>query len=134
MKLHSNKPTFAKDGIFSYDIDTVSGQSGSPVYEEKDSSKLVGIHKGHSPNEKLNIAVMITGEMISTLEKWAVEMGVIFDVANPSVKGVGTGVEESKLKIIQLTTKLEQVTKEKENLQQKLDENGQLLNKVMDES
>ena len=72
--------------------------------------------------------------MISALEKWAVEMGVIFDVFNPSVKGVGTGVEESKLKIIQLTTKLEQVTKEKENLQQKLDENGQLLNKVMDES
>jgi len=30
--------------------------------------------------------------MISALEKWAVEMGVIFDVFNPSVKGVATGV------------------------------------------
>jgi len=36
----------AKDGIFYYDIDTMPGQSGSPVYEEKDPSKLVAIHKG----------------------------------------------------------------------------------------
>ena len=43
---HSNVYDEIKDkGIF-YDIDTIEGQSGSPVYATEISSRLVGIHKG----------------------------------------------------------------------------------------
>jgi len=64
---HSNKINLIKDKILYYKIDTQSGQSGSPVFDENNRLKLVGIHKGHSPDKNFNTAVMITSEIISVL-------------------------------------------------------------------
>jgi len=84
---HSNKPAARKDGILFYDIDTASGQSGSPLFEEEeDSIKIVGVHKGYSPRAKLNLATLITVEMVSDLYKLMLEMGVSFQVINPIAK------------------------------------------------
>ena len=67
---HSNKPAVRKNGALFYDIDTVSGQSGSPLFEEEeDIIKIVGVHKGYSPRLKLNLATLITVEMVSDLYK-----------------------------------------------------------------
>lgn len=43
---HSNKLIKSPLGGL-YDIDTESGQSGSPVFTENDKTEVVGIHKGY---------------------------------------------------------------------------------------
>ena len=64
-----------------YAIDTKSGQSGSPAYiRDKNEIVLVGIHKGYSVMDKLNIAVSITKDLISVLQKWAKEMNTPLQV------------------------------------------------------
>jgi V8-like Glu-specific endopeptidase len=45
----------------------MGGQSGSPVFKKEDNSMLVGIHKGFSPVKRLNMAVMITSEIVSVI-------------------------------------------------------------------
>jgi len=67
LKFHSNKLASASNGILYYDIDTKSGQSGSPVFKGKGKAIIYGIHKGYSPSKKLNMAVMITHEVVSVL-------------------------------------------------------------------
>ena len=66
-----------KNGGMAYSIDTKSGQSGAPVYiKDKTGIKLMGIHKGFSVEDKLNVGVIINRELISVLKKWAVQMKV----------------------------------------------------------
>ena len=67
LKYHSNKLTFVHDGILYYNIDTKDDQSGSPVFKEKGNPIIYRIHKGFSPIQKLNMAAIITTEMISVL-------------------------------------------------------------------
>jgi V8-like Glu-specific endopeptidase len=49
LKYHSNPLSSIKNGILHYNIDTKEGQSGCPVFDEENNQKLVGIHKGYSP-------------------------------------------------------------------------------------
>jgi V8-like Glu-specific endopeptidase len=60
LKYHSNKPNSFSKGTIYYDIDTLSGQSGSPVFKAKGNNALCGIHKGYYPQQNLNMATMIT--------------------------------------------------------------------------
>jgi tetratricopeptide (TPR) repeat protein len=57
-----------KIGSMLYGIDTRGQQSGSPVYFQ-DSGKYytIGIHKGCSHHDKLNVGVKITLSVIRTL-------------------------------------------------------------------
>jgi V8-like Glu-specific endopeptidase len=44
-----------------YGIDTMPGQSGCPVYEDQNNTRVVAIHKGSiATNKKFNIGVVIT--------------------------------------------------------------------------
>jgi hypothetical protein len=43
---------------------------------------------------------MITSKIITVLEKWAVDMAVIFDVMNPIAKEVVIGKEDNQIKIM----------------------------------
>jgi V8-like Glu-specific endopeptidase len=82
---HSNNPTLNNDGIISYDIDTAGGQSGSPLFEvDEDDIRLVGVHKGFCSRQKLNIATVITAEMVADLNQWMLEMGIVFKLLNPA--------------------------------------------------
>jgi len=66
---HSNIFDSINDrGIF-YDIDTLPGQSGCPVYISG-SNKLVGIHKAYCPKKNLNFAAMITESSLKILKEW----------------------------------------------------------------
>jgi V8-like Glu-specific endopeptidase len=60
LKYHSNPLSSIKDGIIHYNIDTLAGQSGCPVFDKDKNEKLIGIHKGYSPDKHLNMAVLIT--------------------------------------------------------------------------
>jgi glutamyl endopeptidase len=57
---HSNLFNSINNGRIDYDIDTIGGQSGCPVYLMKDSSQVVAIHKAYDPLKRLNFATMIT--------------------------------------------------------------------------
>jgi V8-like Glu-specific endopeptidase len=46
----------------------MGGQSGSPVYLPKDSSKVVAIHKAYNPHKRLNVATIITESAIAGLK------------------------------------------------------------------
>jgi len=61
---HANDLQFSEDGGC-YDIDTIKGQSGSPVYFMKKSDKeeiahVVGIHKGFDRIVNINLCTLIT--------------------------------------------------------------------------
>lgn len=56
---HSNKIEITAYGG-KYDIDTLPGHSGSPVYLNDEPLHIVGIHKGYNHEEKLNICCLTT--------------------------------------------------------------------------
>ena len=47
-------------GIGFYDIDTVRGQGGCPVYLSSNKSQVIGIHSGYHAKSRLNICCPIT--------------------------------------------------------------------------
>ena len=78
---HSNPLPQPKDDGITYAIDTRKGQSGGPVYIKDDENvKLIGIHKAFSTKDKLNIGVLITGEIIAFLRRWASEMNTSLQI------------------------------------------------------
>lgn len=78
---HSGKVGPVSEGVIYYDVDTSKGQSGAPVFI-KNNNKLVGIHKGYSPEDKLNFGTLITKEMIEILRAWGLEMITLFTVVS----------------------------------------------------
>jgi V8-like Glu-specific endopeptidase len=77
---HSGVIYDIRKGAIFYDIDTMGGQSGSPVYLKDNPRKLVGIHKAASNEDRLNFSAMITKEMVEVLKMWSVEMEPYFRV------------------------------------------------------
>ena len=55
-----------KEYLFSHDIDTESGSSGCPIILF--TKKVIGIHKGYSEEEKLNVGIFI-GEVMNKLNE-----------------------------------------------------------------
>ncbi len=53
-----------KDYLFSHNIDTEGGSSGCPIILF--TKKVIGIHKGYSEDEKLNVGIFI-GEVMNKL-------------------------------------------------------------------
>jgi V8-like Glu-specific endopeptidase len=69
---HFGKIDDVRKGAIFYDIDTIGGQSGSPVYLKDESTKVVGIHKAGSMEDKMNFSTLITKEVVTVLKKWSV--------------------------------------------------------------
>ena len=55
-----------KDYLFSHNIDTEGGSSGCPIILF--TKKVIGIHKGYSEEEKLNVGIFI-GEVMNKLNE-----------------------------------------------------------------
>ena len=55
-----------KDYLFSHNIDTEGGSSGCPIILF--TKKVIGIHKGYSEDEKLNVGIFI-GEIMNKLNE-----------------------------------------------------------------
>jgi hypothetical protein len=71
-ELSSSSITHSVDcGAILYNSGHLRQLSGSAVYTEGDSLKLVGIHQGLHADKDLSHASMITESMIDTLALWA---------------------------------------------------------------
>jgi len=66
-----------------YNIDTIKGQSGSPVFfmEQKgirEICNIVALHKGFDKIVNLNVCTLLTEKVISHLREWMVELSMAF--------------------------------------------------------
>lgn len=61
---------------------TEKGQSGSPVFEENNKMKAIGIHKGYDLDKKMNVFTLINDEMLKEI-KWWIQKWNITLVAAP---------------------------------------------------
>jgi V8-like Glu-specific endopeptidase len=59
-----------RKGAIFYDIYTMGGQSGSPVYLRDNHRKVLGIHKVASYEDRVNFSALIMKEMVEVLKMW----------------------------------------------------------------
>ena len=137
--MHSN-PLLYRDEGGRYDIDTIGGQSGSPVYfmREAGSEEVchqVGIHKGYDRIANLNVCTLITEEVIARLREWMTVMGIAFRVSEPAEKkeaGLEQKVEEKSkdAEIAELRTQIEELAKERKEMRMELEDKEEELQQM----